>query len=204
MANGRMPRACSVLGVPMKKLSWMVIAVAAAGCSTAEPIYQGKPLGAWITSLKDRDPAVRQDAIQALGQMGEEVVPRLTEALKDTDNRIRMGAADALGRIGPLAKDALPALDEALRDSDKNVRRHAAFALGVVDPEDKSVLPTLMEALKDTEREVRRQAAIALGRFGPEAKAAVPALNEALRQDEESFRWVFQKALEQITEAYPN
>ena len=183
----------------MKKLP-ILLALILAGCS-GEPTFQGKSVASWITQLSDTDPAARQDAVRALGQMGTDAVPALCEALTAGDNNVRMAAADALGRIGEDARKAVSALNEALKDSDKLVRRHAAFALGIIDPEDKSVVPALIECLKDGDMEVRRLAAVALGRFGREAKAAVPALNEVMKVEaDEWYRRIVRDALEKINE----
>jgi HEAT repeat protein len=171
-----------------------------AGCS-GEAVFQGRATSSWVNQFKDKDPAIRQEAIRALGQIGPDAVLPLCKALEDPNSNVRMSAADALGRIGEDAKGAVAALNEALKDPDRNVRRHAAFALGIIDPADKSVVPALIESLKDRDLEVRRLAAVALGRFGREAMSAVPALNEAIKFETDDWcRRILRDALEKINE----
>ena len=57
----------------------------------------------------------------------------LIEALKDSDARVRRGAAEALGNLEPKAKHALPALREARRDSDPGVRKAAEEAIANIE-----------------------------------------------------------------------
>jgi HEAT repeat protein len=169
------------------------------GCGPDEAAYQGKKASYWINQLTDKDATARQQAATALGQIGREAVPALTQALQDEDASTRSAAADSLAKIGEEAREAVPALKDALQDPDKAVRRQAAFALGVVaDGRDPHIVPALAGALKDADREVRRQAATALGRLGPEAEAAIPALTEALKLEDPQFDWIFRGALEKI------
>jgi HEAT repeat protein len=186
----------------MKKLVVVGVLALLIGCGR-EAVFQGKKTSAWIAQLKDKDTAVRQDAIRALGQMGPAVVPALVAALNDENSDVRIGAADSLGRLGAEAKSAAPALKWAIKDPDKEVRRHATFALGILDPEDLSVIPLMIEALRDNDLEVRRQAAVTLGRIGPPAKAALPALNDVFKNDKQEdprLRMIVHDAITAISE----
>ena len=184
----------------MKKLLAIGLCFALAGCC-GEASFQGKRVSTWVAQLKDKDPAQRQEAVRALGQIGPGAVAVLASALQDPNINVRVAAADALGRIGEDAKAAVTALNDSLKDPDKTVRRHAAFALGIIDPENKVVVPALIESLKDQDLEVRRLAAVALGRFGREARAAVPALNEAMKvETDDWYRRIVRDALEKINE----
>jgi hypothetical protein len=80
---------------------------------------QGRLLRDWLEDLRDSDPRVRQEALDALDAMGPSnslAVPELVQALKDDSSWVRLGAIRALGRIGPAAREALPALDKLQRD----------------------------------------------------------------------------------------
>ena len=79
-------------------------------------------------------PQRREDAAQ--------VIPALIEALKDTDNDIRLSAAIGLGSFGEQAKDAIPALQQAAQsDRDARVRKAAGTALARIDPNGASNKP---------------------------------------------------------------
>ncbi len=64
---------------------------------------------ALITVLKDW--GVRQEAIGALGEIGQPALPTLIVALRNSDKEIRSGAAEALEKIGD--KSAVPSLKAA-------------------------------------------------------------------------------------------
>ena len=59
----------------------------------------------------------------------------LIDALRDKQAAVRVNAVRALGERGQEAKAAVPALLEALKDRDKYVRRCAAEALKTIDPD---------------------------------------------------------------------
>lgn len=63
-----------------------------------------------------------------------QVVPALTEALKQKGDDMRLSAAIGLGSFGDQARDAVPALQAALRDRDARIREAAAVALSRIDP----------------------------------------------------------------------
>jgi HEAT repeat protein/beta-lactamase regulating signal transducer with metallopeptidase domain len=167
---------------------------------------------ALANALKDDNPAVRQEAMQALAQMRSPLAfePMLA-ALKDTDPELRQQAAFSLGElddpraVGPLtaalkdsvadvrqqaafalgqlhAKDAVPALAGALKDEGADVREQAAFALGQIG--DASAVQPLVAALKDADEDVREQAAFALGQIGD--PSALPGLIQALSSDQKA------------------
>jgi hypothetical protein len=64
-----------------------------------EPTYQGKTLGEGTTLTKDKDPAVRIEATEALGKMGPAAIPALIDLLGDKDQHVRQEAAEALEKI---------------------------------------------------------------------------------------------------------
>ncbi len=75
------------------------------------------------------DPASRQAAAWALGEMGDAAaVSALLVALRDGDSGVRQAAAEALGKIGHAA--VVSALLTAMRDEAAGVRWAAAKALG--------------------------------------------------------------------------
>lgn len=110
----------------------------------------------------------------------EQVMPRLTAVLKDSNPELRRTAAQALGKIA--RKEAVPALREALRDPDAGVRRQAAWALGMIGEDavgpERSPLAAL---LFDADPAVRETAATALGLTG-DTQAGIELLLEQLEE----------------------
>jgi HEAT repeat protein len=143
-------------------------------------------------ALKDKSPAVRRAAAEALGLIDDapESVAALTEALGDRDAGARAGAAVGLGaNFGPAAKPAVAGLTKALWDEDASVRSAAAEALGRIGPEAKAATRALIAVLRSEELEPEPSAAAeALGLIGPAAKEALPVLREKLRHPDSYVR----------------
>jgi len=102
------------------------------------PSLNEKSLKALLNGLKDNRSYVRNSAIRALGQMGQdakEAVPELARALNDEDKMCRLAAAQALERMGKEARAAVPALFEALKDEDERLRKAARSALDKIQKE---------------------------------------------------------------------
>jgi HEAT repeat protein len=132
-----------------------------------------------LKQLRTGDAAARQDAAEALGDLGpaaEEAVPALA-ALLGGDPLVVRPAARALARIGPRG---VAALLEAAPSSDSH-RDALAGALASAGP---AALPQLTRALRGPDRGVRTIAARALGRMGPRAERAAPDLLWALKDRE--------------------
>ncbi len=129
-----------------------------------------------IRALRNRDPAVQYDAVEALGEIAD---PAATGALisaltGDRYSGIRWKAAEALGKIGA---PAVPSLIAVLDNPDEGVRWKAAITLGEIG--DQRGIGPLIGLLSDRDRFVRSRAAFALGLIGA---PAIPALAEALEE----------------------
>ena len=138
-----------------------------------------------IADLRDDDPLVRSQAVQALGVIGDKrAVEPLIGVLNDIDPLIQRQAIKALGRIKD--KRAVEPLIAVLEDSDRkpHVRMSAAEALGRIE-DDRAVDP-LITALHDSHWNVRAQAAVALGRI--KDPRAVEPLIEALQDQDATVR----------------
>jgi HEAT repeat protein len=116
-------------------------------------------------------------------------VPRLVEAIDNSDYWVRLSAAEALGNIGSEA--AIPVLLKAIEDSSCLVRWSAIEALGNIRSE--TAIPALLKAIEDSDDGVRQKAAKALGNIGSDA--AIPALLKAI---EDSDYGVGQSAAEAL------
>ena len=91
--------------------------------------HAGKTVEQWINDLADEEDYVREEAADALEQLGKPAIPALIDALQRPDVRIRRGAAQILGKLGAITPDVVPALTQALRDGDDLVRNNAEKAL---------------------------------------------------------------------------
>jgi HEAT repeat protein len=108
-----------------------------------------------------------------VARSGPENMPVLVDGLKDSDARVRQGAATLLARLGPAAKAAVPELLDALQDPAPGVQQAAADAITQIGPE---AVPALLGALTAPKASARESAAWALGLIGPAAQDAVPSL----------------------------
>ncbi len=170
-----------------------------------------KPL---MELAKDPNPSVRGAALKAMGQKGDrdappylqEVLPYLTDGLRDPDGTVRRGAVQGLVSLGPWALQALArvqkegapvARQEAqralryiceafrrdLREStDRLVRRDMARYLSQLryQPAISDLLEKLQE---DPDPEVKAACAYALGNL--RARSALSSLSEILRNTRE-------------------
>ncbi len=108
-----------------------------------------------VAALSDADDSVREEAVHALGEMGEETgVPVLEHALKDPDARVREAAIDAFVNLG--GDDSARALAVALSDRDAAIRAEAVKALGEIGGE--TALRLLRQAMTDENSTIREAA----------------------------------------------
>lgn len=131
----------------------------------------------------DADPVRRSRAAEALGEfMDPHGVPYLTDALADTDARVRVAAVAGLGRINsPAGNDGIVA---AFSDTEASVRETAVGQVLYVNFFRN--YDELMGLLADENLEVRRRAALALGTF--RVAEASPALVGMLADSEPMAR----------------
>ena len=157
--------------------------------------------------FNDPDRAVREDAVRALGQIGDSrAVEFLLTAMKEPG--LRPLAVEALGRIGD--RRAVPPLIDVLEGVDRpEVSRPidgcgdrwdeemltlgaAVRALGAIH--DVSAIPSLMKALQYTV--TRAEAADALTRFG--STAIAPLLALLARESDDNIRYHVKEALAKV------
>ena len=162
---------------------------------------------ALVAALKDADPEVVGNALDALASLGPKALANIDQALQDKS--LRHYATRLTFRLGDKAVSAVPALVHALQqpienDDDGVFRREVQFSLAAIGPAAKEAVPELIKSLDSKEEEVFGTACYALGKIGPAAKEAVPALRKALddRQDAERAASVW--ALLKILPDSPN
>ncbi len=80
-----------------------------------------------ILAIKDEDWGVREDAVKALVEMGNQISGPITQLLKDKNSRTRWEAVRILSAIR--LEGIEPLLLEGVRDSDWMVRNESAVAL---------------------------------------------------------------------------
>jgi HEAT repeat protein len=163
-----------------------------------EPVMGGKTAGEWVAIFRDRDrsPAERSRAAEALGYLGpaaKNAVPCLLQALAEprTGNKrvveagdgLRHAAIQALGGIGPAAAEAVPKLFPRTGDGRlasgmwQGLDWAMATALGRIG---RPAIPALIRALQGNDPDLRRFAVASLGLMQEEAAETVPALIAAL------------------------
>ena len=157
--------------------------------------------------FNDRDRAVREDAVRALGQIGDaRAVEFLMTAMKEPE--LRPLAVEALGQIGD--RRAVSVLINVLEGVDRpEVSRAndgcgdhgdeeiltlsaAVRALGAI--RDETALPSLMKALRHTG--TRADAADALTRFG--SAVIVPLLAALARESDDNIRYHIKETLAKV------
>jgi HEAT repeat protein len=164
-----------------------VIALFTSSCSSQgqEPSYQGKPLSRWADDMTlDHSKAVRDQAQEAIRQIGTNAIPFLLEELRALaeinltnyntpewqDRRYRIHTAFAA--LGPIAEPAIPSLTDLMNGS-SSATACAAYALAEIGP--KGVIP-LVKTLTNGSLEIRIGIAQIISEAGTNAEIAVPAL----------------------------
>lgn len=160
-----------------------------------EPEYQGKPLGEWLTMWRD-DSGLSTNAVQALRQMGTNLIPALVARLtyKDPifgldDYEVGMSAARALIALGDDAKPALPALSALMNSDTQDLALRAMIStLGMGT----NAMPCLLKGFASRFPDVRSEAAHFIADWGaqfPEQqKQAVPYVIKLLEDPEQQVR----------------
>jgi hypothetical protein len=155
--------------------------------------YDGRSLRQWTAALNAADPAVRRQAVFALGAIGEDAgqaAPRLGQILTDDgEPEVRQQAALALAKMGAASKTAAPALAQALDDPEASVRMNAALALLRVKDDARCAVPALIKAVQDERNHIhaddftitiQEMVALVLARVSAGSDEGVPALTAAL------------------------
>jgi len=96
-----------------------------------EPSIDGKPLGAWIQALRDKNFLVRIQAADAIGRLGpaaKAAIPDLVCSFRDAVPPVADVSAYALGKIGP---EAIPSLIAEFEMADSAVSSRAITALAL-------------------------------------------------------------------------
>jgi len=149
----------------------------------------------WLEALEDVDDATREEAAQALADLGDPTtLDPLLEALEDDYWSVRCHIGWALSKIGgPKAIDGLIIL---FNDTMLEVQDEAAKAMASLGVQ---AVPRLIECLKDERWKVRGQTAKALGEI--KDPQAVEALIRASRDRDGAVKSAVAEALGKIGDA---
>jgi HEAT repeat protein len=142
-------------------------------------------------ALNHRDPAVRAEAVHAMGLMGpgaRAAAADLQQALDDPDMSVRVYAASAVWGLERDPQLVLEVLREGLQAKDPSHRQITAETLGRIGPAARDALPWLLKMLRDDEDDLKAWSAYVLGRIGPDAAEAVPLLKELAQKGDLAMR----------------
>jgi len=184
----------------MKLKKWMVVVVLAAVISFAialavRSVNKNYDIADLEYALDSEDPDVRLAAVAELAKYGDEGVPSIKKALKDTDRKVQDAAITVLTKLK--SKPSADALAELLTDPDRNLRVRVIIALGLIG---RPAVPHLFKAL-NTEPFPRGRmfAANALVRLVESGDA--PAIMKAFQRQDTATQMYLVSALVQISDA---
>ncbi|MFX1520423.1 MAG: HEAT repeat domain-containing protein [Promethearchaeota archaeon] len=136
----------------------------------------------WLQRLKDDDPKGREEALYALGELGDErAVESLIAMLEDSSSNVRKGAAVALGWL----KDtrAVDPLLKYLKKAKANEFSSITYALSELK-DMKAVEPLIQMALEAKSQQMRKPCIRALGKLN-DKRAIIPFI-EILSNEKEA------------------
>ena len=184
------------------KVAVILLTVAGVGLTTwlilrtDEPIYQGKPLTAWLKEYcadydaylaahgVHADPRVEEDfhseALLAIRAIGTNALPVLLRMARAKDHPIKARFLKAL------RKSSLFSISFVSAEDHRTMACMGFYALG---DQGQDAVPDLMAILSGPDIELKLTAADCLGNIGPQAKTAVPSLLKLLDNTNRIVRW---------------
>jgi HEAT repeat protein len=140
-------------------------------------IRRPPPVRQLLTALREKNPAIRVEAVLALGGVGHQrpglVVPAVVGALRDENKEVRVRAIWALAGVRPADRFAISGLIEALKEKDVSdnvglsVCRSAAWALARMGPAAaREAIPAVVEWLDSSDRRLQSDALRVLDAVG--------------------------------------
>jgi HEAT repeat protein len=137
---------------------------------------------AMVALVNDPDPDVQENAISAVASLGESVVPRVVNGLKNP--QLRGPAVQVLARLGPKAADAVQPLIDTAKEADPHLLTEINLALAAIGPASAPATGMLAGSITSEHQGVRESALYALRAIGPGAKGAREALVERMQADD--------------------
>ena len=132
--------------------------------------------------------AIRNAAINALGQMGPEAFPAIAHLLASREVSHRRNAVFAIRPFVAELEDGTKVLLPLVEDKDWFVRREAARGLGLAGKGDERAQEALLTALEDSDARVVSAAALSMGGIGGRSDREGQALADLLVRHEGAVR----------------
>ncbi|BCR03626.1 hypothetical protein DESUT3_06950 [Desulfuromonas versatilis] len=160
-------------------------------------------MDAWVSALDHDDPAIRADAVSAIGRKGNgasRAVPDLLRMAQDYNAEVRKMVALALARIEVANQSVLTRLQHLSSDSDPAVRLASVYALFKLGDRADERIKQLRAGLGESEPAARLLCAWALGNCGSAAGWLTRrALARALRREQvDEVRSELERALMEL------
>ncbi|MEO8352370.1 MAG: HEAT repeat domain-containing protein, partial [Chthoniobacteraceae bacterium] len=135
-------------------------------------------------------------SVRCLKSVGGVGIPKLTEALKNSNLSVRIAAARSLGEMGANADRAETRLMELLNDPDPRARAVALGSLVGVKASPDIVVPRVKAAIEDESTAVRLTGLQLVPALGEAGKALVPSVMAALKDGDDTVRRAALNALD--------
>ena len=139
-------------------------------------------------------------SVRKIEDEAEKLLPTLTKAIEDSEQKVRQQAAYELGEMEEDAAPAIPALLKMLRNDDESDA--ARQAIREINTAGDEALPLLMDILKDdsTGRRSRYYALYLLRKMGSRAKETLPELRKLREEASGRYREYYDRAIREIEE----
>lgn len=147
-----------------------------------EPSYEGRKASYWVKQLNSRDNALRENAFEAMHELGPAAIPYLTKAPRPEDTRLKAIGEKLHRALAPYAPKRVRRKLPFRPGGSIVVGSGAATALGAMGPKARSAIPTLLKWLDDPDENISNSAFIALLRIGADDEQIVSVLLKKLKR----------------------
>jgi HEAT repeat protein len=134
-----------------------------------------------VALIKDPNPDVQDNVVDAIAGLGESVVPRVNIGLKNPE--LRAAAIRVIAELGPKAAASVTPLMETANGADAKLRTEIQLALGSIGPAAAPATEMLVKSITSKDAGERESALYALRKIGPAANGAIKPLMERMKAD---------------------
>jgi hypothetical protein len=135
-----------------------------------------------VSMINDPNPDVQTHVTDAIAGLGESVVPKVNNGLKNP--QLRTGALRVITKLGPKAAGSVEPLMELAKGADAKLRTDIYLALAAIGPPAAPAAEMLAKSVASSDAGERESALYALRKIGPGAKAAVKPLLDRVKADD--------------------